>query len=70
MMPTAEVENAYFDPLMQWRSSVNSTADSPFFGVFAQSLALAGESPGLTPQCQTGTNCVKAQHAFRATPAI
>lgn len=45
-MPTAEVESAYFEPLMEWRSSVNSTSDSPFFGKFAQGLALAGEWPG------------------------
>ena len=44
-MPTAEVESAYLEPLMQWRSSINSTAGSPFFGKFAQGLALAGEWP-------------------------
>lgn len=43
VMPTAEVESAYFEPLMQWRSSINSTADSPFFGMFAEDLALAGD---------------------------
>ncbi|KAL3135985.1 hypothetical protein ABBQ32_007025 [Trebouxia sp. C0010 RCD-2024] len=46
VMPTAEVESAYFEPLMQWRSSINSTADSPFFGMFAEDLALAGHSMG------------------------
>ena len=45
-MPTAEVESAYFEPLMQWRSSINNTIGSPFFGMFAQGVALAGEWPG------------------------
>ena len=43
VMPTAEVESAYFGPLMQWRSKVNSTTDGPFFGLFAEDLALAGD---------------------------
>ena len=42
-MPTAEVESAFYEPIMQWRSSVNSTVSSPYYGMFAQGLALAGE---------------------------
>ena len=53
VMPTAEVESAYFEPLMQWRSSINNSIGSPFFGMFAQGLALAGEWPGYSaaPLC-------------------
>ncbi len=43
IMPSADVESSYFQPLMQWRSSVNSTADSAYFGMFADDLAVAGE---------------------------
>lgn len=43
-MPAADVESAYFEPIMNWRSAVNSTAGSPFQGVFAQQLAVAGKS--------------------------
>ncbi|KAL0046094.1 hypothetical protein WJX82_002373 [Trebouxia sp. C0006] len=46
IMPAADVESAYFEPLMQWRSSVNTTASSPFYGAFAESLAVAGHSMG------------------------
>ncbi len=44
IMPAADVESAYFEPLMQWRSSVNTTAGSPFHGAFAETLAVAGIS--------------------------
>jgi len=43
-MPAADVESAYFEPLMQWRSSVNTTASSPFHGMFSETLAVAGMS--------------------------
>ena len=43
IMPAADVESAYFEPIMNWRSTINSTAGSPFQGVFAQQLAVAGK---------------------------
>nr|QOL01211.1 putative extracellular protein TR9_019 [Trebouxia lynnae] len=46
VLPAAEVESAYFEPLMQWRSAVNSSADSAFYSKFAEGLALAGHSMG------------------------
>lgn len=46
VLPAAEVESAYFEPLMQWRSAANSTSDGPYYGMFAQQLALAGHSMG------------------------
>ena len=42
-MPAAQVESAYYEPLMQWRSNVNSSADSIFHGMFSEGLALSGD---------------------------
>lgn len=41
-MPSAEVESAYWDPLMQWRSQVNGSANNSLFGLFAEDIAVAG----------------------------
>lgn len=41
-MPAADVESAYFEPLVEWRSAANSSAGSSFFGIFGDDLALAG----------------------------
>lgn len=41
-MPAADVESAYFEPLMEWRSNANSTAGSSLFGMFGEDLAVAG----------------------------
>ena len=43
-MPSADVESAYWPPLMQWRSEVNSSANSSLYGLFGPEVAVAGAS--------------------------